>query len=468
MSGEKHVQITERQRDQFLATCRQVDNLKEVDANLQRSLEQSRAERRREESAHLARQQAFERSVANLSSSMAAMERDFSGRLQQQKQQFTAELTQLGQNMTDQREEYLGLIEAQSRRFTTQLEKHRQELSRRINAVAEQIRAKEAGEKARAEQWASYADALLNGLAQGTRHEKFRSGALERMRNDARLWQGSLRDGDFQAAMAGAQRSVSDLLQLRMELEMLEAEWQATLAAARDEVRTTLAHCDALTISRLTFDTQQGSQEVDAEIDYWTDGGLTVLRERVRSQHQRLDRNADAMTLDDLKRAISQSQQWRDESMSLAERARRELVDSQLRVQMSSTILEAMRQKGWDVIETAYEGEAVDNKGWLNAYHMKLQNGAGQEMVTIITPERNGEQLSDWVVLSFFGQGNDDAFNRHQSNAVRDRLRQAGVEVGDLQPVPGMERRTQGDPSRRDFERVRHSHVTRPAGSRMS
>ncbi|MBF0584607.1 MAG: hypothetical protein HQL80_10300 [Magnetococcales bacterium] len=466
MSGEKYVQITERQRDQFMASCRQVDNLKEVNANLQRSLEQSRSERQREEKANIARQQEFERSVANLSGNMAAIEQDFSIRLQQQRQQFTADLTRVGQNMTAQREEYLRLSDAQRRQFTAQLEQQRQELSKRIDAVAEQIRAREVGERARAEQWASYAEALFKGVAQGTRHGKFCPGALERLRSEAHLWQGSLRDGDFQAAMAGAQRSVSNLLQLRLELETLEAEWQATLAAARHDARTTLAHCDALTVSRLTFDTQQGNQEVDAEIDYWTEGGLTALRGMVLAQNQRLDQHAETLTLDELKRSIAQSQQWQDESKSLAELARRELVDSQLRAQISTTILESMRQKGWDVIESAYEGEDIDNKGWRNAYHMKLQNGAGQEMVTVITPERHGEQLTDRVVLSFFGQCNDETFNRQQSDAVRDGLRRAGVEVGDMQPVPGMERRTEGDRSRLDFKRVRSYRAESSKGSK--
>jgi len=88
---------------------------------------------------------------------------------------------------------------------------------------------------------------------------------------------------NFESAMGvELARSVAvvDLaVMLQAEIEMRALEWDAYYSEALTGARRQLAELESQETARWTFDTDQGSQELDAEIDYWTDGALTLFED---------------------------------------------------------------------------------------------------------------------------------------------------------------------------------------------
>lgn len=462
MSGEKYVQVTEQQLNRMMAACREVDQQTTVNRQLQSELAQAEREIKRRADEAQARYGRYESALTNMSAEMRDLDQAHIRHLREQRQRFDAELSNLGNRVAAQRVEYLELLDKQEDRLMDQMEQQRAALEGQIRNLASNIEKKEAHESDRAKQWVRDTRALLDEIDQGYRHSEFTPSALGNLRRELELVEANHKQGLHQAAVASAQQTLLRGLQLRLKLEMLEAEWDAHLAAALTSSRETLAYCNALTTTRLALDTEAGTQELDAEIDYWTEGGLARLLTKVRQRVDALNAaQPKTMRLEALKQAISDSAEWRREAEAVVVKSREALVLSQSRHDIAARVVDSLGERGWAVVDSTYEGEAVDKRGWRNAYHLKLANNAGDEVVTIISPDAANGQGANRVTLSYFGQNNDARFNSTLASTVRDVLSETGLEVGQPQSVPGFEGRGEGDHSRRDFERVRQGQ---PAG----
>lgn len=464
MSGEKYVQVTERQLNQMMSTCREVDQQQSRNARIQQELAQAEREIRRRAEEVQARYSRYEHALGNMSEEMRRMDEQHARQLREQRQRLDAELSNLGQHVAAQRVEYLELLDQQEHRLSQEMVQQRLALEGQIQDLATTIQRKETHESEQASQWLRDTKALLDEIDSGYRHQAFTPHALDDLRRELHLVEANHRQGLYQAAISSAQQTLLRGFQLRLRLEKLEAEWDAHLAAALTSCRETLAYCDVLTTTRFTLDTVAGQQELDAEIDYWTEGGLRDLLQKVR---QRLDAltvsTPEQTSLEVFKNAIANSAAWRQAAEALVVKARENLILSQLRHDIAAKVVDSLGERGWEAVESAYEGEEVDDRGWLNAYHLKLINHAGDEVVTIIEPDSQGGQGANRVTLSYFGKSNDAQFNLNLAKAVGSALAESGLDVAAPRSVPGYENNKEGDQRRRNFEQVRRGT---PAGQR--
>lgn len=228
-------------------------------------------------------------------------------------------------------------------------------------------------------------------------------------------------------------------------------EWEAHLEAAKQNATEVLAACDAQTACCFTFETEEGAEEVAGKVDFWTQGALSELRGQVEAELKQLGR-PDDLTLDDLKRSISQSGERRAQCLDLAEKAKEALLASQLRNNLGQMIEDALTDAGWEIADSSYEGE--DFRG---AVHIKLRNLPGDEIVTIITPEPGqGNTIQNKLNISFFDRStNDETFRQERLRAITGILQEQGLDITPPVCKPGTENRPCTEDEKLDFEKVR-------------
>lgn len=462
MSGvkETYVQLRSSEHARLMQGLRRQDDLDSALKAARRERDSVQQDLRRQQEAMERRGREFEQRLKGVSDEVRRVESGFNQKLAQQAQEFRQGMASLAQRLDtrldQQREEYLDLIERQGRQFDTAMREQRRELEQQIGALATEIARKEGAKRERAGQWLADTRGLLDLIGREYRHDKFKPGALDRLRGELILAEGNVRAGDYEAAIGGIQRTFLEAQYLRQELEARELEWNAHLTMARRSAAEVLATCDAQDSCRFLLETEEGAEEVAGEVDFWTEGGLTRLRTEAAAEARRLDA-AEPLTLEALKESIARSGQWREECLALAERAKEALIASQLRNNMAQTIIGTLEGAGWAVADSTYAGE-----DFRRAVHVRLEHLGGDEMVTVIAPEQAQGAIRNRLDVFFYDRTTNDEANRERRlTAITGHLEAEGLSCGRPQCAPGTERVAEPPREHLDLERVRRA----PAGA---
>lgn len=448
MSGEKHVLLREREYHRIMQATRQVVKDQARIQALDRQLAQARQCMQEQQRATQARQQAFEQTVDRLSQEVQQSARTFQRRLQEQQHAFEQSVAALDQRLTEQRAEYLKLLNEQADYMQQQFERIEQR-----ERTAEQA----------ARQWLADADTIMAYIAAHQKHQQFAPGELEALHTEYRSSAANIQQGHYQAAIATAQVLYRRALHLQAEIEFRQLEWNTYHAELHKNARTLLAEMEVQTTAQWVLDTEAGSQSVEAEIDYWSDGSLTRLMQQMQQELTTLETQAETLTLDDLKQRLAAHADTRAELERLIAGAKERLIASQLRVNIAQDILGELEQSGWEVVESTWQGAEADGaRGWKNSYHVKLRDLGHNEMVTVILPEPspNGP-VDNRVQFAYYPRNNNDAgFAARQTQHMNATLQRLGLTQETLQCVPGHERTIVGDARRLDFSQIRRQQVT--------
>ncbi|GKT09149.1 hypothetical protein [Desulforhabdus sp. TSK] len=461
MSGEKdsYVNLRQSEYNRMMNSCNRLDNVeRNVKSGMERLSGDLRSELNDRMSSMNKRYENMERHISGMSEEMRRVEREQNRRLQEQAAEFRRSMETLSDTMIEQREEYLSLIREQGESFTRAMQMQRRDLEGQIKNIQDALDRKETSQRDQASQWLEDVRRCMNMIESEYRHDKFKPGALDRLRSELILSEGNFKQGNFQSAIASAQQTFLRASELRIELERLEMEWEAHLEMAKRSAAEVLADCDAQEACRFAFETDDGSEEVAGEIDFWTEGGLSQLRKRAQKELQRLGQSEN-LSLDDLKKSVAHCEQWRQEGMGLAEKAKEALIASQLRNNIGQTIETALQQAGWRIADAAYEAE-----DFRRAVHVKLQNPQGDEIVTIITPNSGPhDTIQNRLGVHFFDRStNDESFRQERLKALMGVLEEEGLECSNPVCRPGTEGKSCENSSLLDFDRVRRAQPTSP------
>ncbi|NCA72637.1 MAG: hypothetical protein EOM91_21795, partial [Sphingobacteriia bacterium] len=370
MSGEKEVRLSESNCRRLLSAARQIENSRShggvPDARQHRGqppieTRQAAAERR---------QQAFERVVDNLSQDLQSTVRDLHRHL-------------VGQRLTEQPVEHFDPYQPTERRdYLGPIAEQVAQIQERLASI-EQFGL---NAQRQAALWMADADLILDYIAQHQRHEQFAPGQIDLLSTDLAMSRRNLDADGAQAAITSGRLLCVNALRLLAEIEFRQLEWDIHYSQALTGARTQLAAAEAQRTARWVIDTQQGSQELDAEIDYWSDGGLSALRRRLEQSIATLEQPPQTLSLEDLKRTIAANQDAMVDLESIVTAAKERLIASQLRVTIAQELLEELDRSGWQLEDAVWQGEILDGRGWKNSYHMKLKDLGGNEMISVIIP----------------------------------------------------------------------------------
>jgi len=462
MSGETYTYVS--LREDLVADlerkARRADALESQRRLLERQQREREEQARRLRKRMAANEERYERHVRSLGEEMRALEQTTRDRLDEQRRRYERGLQaqqaytdnqfktleqQVREDLTRQREEYLGLFEQQARSFDEALKQQGASLQANIDRLAESMRLRLQDEQAVAEAWLENLARELDFMRERYRHARFAPEKMEQLEQRLDLARANLAQGLYQAAIAGAQDAFLGARQLREQLELQELHWEHVRLAARESTTAALLLLDEH--KRVQY--ELGSDMTLAvEVDYWTDGRYEAVRKRLAEMDAQTAAPGSMMDVGGLESLRAEAEEAQDEVISLVAKARNAALSSIQRRDLQEMILERLGQLGFQHVDSTYEfGDAR------RGYHLKLRNGNGEEMVTIVAPA--GDDFANSVTFDFFDNSPNEQVREQRLELIREQLEAEGeLTVGEMKCDPTYVA-SNAPEERRDFARIK-------------
>ncbi|MGC9527146.1 MAG: hypothetical protein ACP5D7_16565 [Limnospira sp.] len=437
MSGEK--------RRYTRIEDRELRRLREQDSRL-RSLQQDLPER-----LNAVRQQAqqeFQQRLAPLE-----------GRTQRQEQEIAQMRTgiqnlerETNRRFQDQRREYLGLFERQDRKFTALIDGERKAreagqtiLQKQIDEVVQNLASERQQKEELARDLLADIETVWQQVDRDYQHQRFAPGKWADLRRDLDMVAGNIEAGISEAAIATSQQTYLKLSDLRLELEQKEQEWLLYYQAALTDLRSLITEVQSHRECEVEVGEGSDAESFKCEVNYWTNGRLGEYENRLTQLETELVEGEATLTTEQVKNIGEQIEHLRPILGEIIEQAKLSILGSQMRAEIGDRVVEALENMGYTLVDDTYEGE--DER---NAFVVKVKNVAGDEVVTVVSPE--SEFGANSVSINAFSPTLiDETATRQNAEAIFNLLNEAGV-----QGVGEIECKEEAKVEYRDLEEVRH------------
>jgi hypothetical protein len=391
-----------------------------------------------------ARQDAVDQALAGLSEQAKAMEARTRQRLAEQGTRLRGQL----RDAVDQlRADTRAALEGQERRFAEELERERLERERETRDLRDEVAGMRAGRddaRALARDYLADAEVMRDAIASQLPHDRLAPGRLAELVSRLDLARGNVERGLGEAALAQAQQAYLGLSELRAEVELRFAAWQAARLEAGNAVML-LEQQISLNASPDAVDDNGGSVEGRTlDVDFWSEGELSRLRQAASGLAARLADEANPPSVAELRQIADQAGGELDERLtSILMTAQARQIASQARANLAEHVvstLEATSGYRWE------EGQAIYAEGdQRRAFYAKLRHLDDSEIVVEVAPDDTGKACT-LRILSYDTGLPDEEERVHRAHAVYDSLRAQGLQAG--LPVAEGE---QPDPRLADF-----------------
>jgi hypothetical protein len=455
VSGKKRITVDE---DAWREAMRKANRLRDVERELpgmisavQRAQEQQAA---RDRAALQARQDELTRQLAGLSQQARQLEASTTRRINAASATIMNESREASKQL---RAETRQLLDEQEQRFDAALTTERAERQRELGDLREQVQADQAG-RARVLEAAltavSDARVLHDAIAASLPHERFAPGRLARLTDRLALAEASAAAGTGEAALTQAQEVYLSLSELRAEVELKDAEWRAAHLTAVAAVTALVEQINYNSMITVTDEESGASAELD--VDYWSDGHLTAVRQAAEELADRVREEADPPDLAELRDVSERSVAALDDRLSdVVAAARTRQWASQVRVNMAEMVVDVLEP----LTGYSFEGATFAGSDQREAFYSKLRHADESEIVVEVAPDDDGRSCV--IRVMSYETGNPDEAQRvARVHAVADSLREHG-----LAGTPAAERE-EPDPALRDFGRLRQRELARPVPGR--
>jgi len=339
-------------------------------------------------------------------------------------------------NLTrQQRQEYLNLINQQDSKFTNLIEEERearqkgqQILQQQIEQVVTNLEQEKQRKQSIAEDLLSDVNTIWRQIDRGYQHQRFTPGRLNDLKRGLEMSHSNINAGVTEAAIATCQQTYLDLADLRLELEQKEQEWQLYYHAALTDLGSLIAEVKANRECELEVGELGEGESFKVEVDYWVNGRLNEYEKELTNLEKQLKEGEKTLTTEEIKEIGQKIAQLEPKLGEIVEQAKLAILSSQLRVEIADQVVETLSSLGYNIDDAIYEGE--DER---NAYVVKMHNIAGDEVVTVITPEK--EFGANSVSINTFSPSFiDGKATQQQAKAIFEVLEQEGVKgQGDIQ-----------------------------------
>lgn len=465
MSGEKKKYVSVE--DQELRRLREQESrLRAVQQDLPDRLNRVREEARRDFQQRLApleaRTKKQEQESQQLRSNLASLEQSTQQRLKQQREEFqrsvkdaehrqkealARETSRLESAMrsgfeqqrseylritTQQRQEYFELNQQLDRKFSQIITEERQAreagqrlLQKQIDQVFASIEEEKKYKATLATDLLADVEKIWQGIDRDYQHERFAPGKLADLKRNLDLVRTNIANGVTEAAIATSQEAYLKLADLRIELEQKEQEWQLLYGAALEDLRALITEVQANREIDLNFGQGDEAEHFRMEVDYWTQGQLSDYEKRLGALEQQLKDGEKTLSSDRLKEIAKEIEALSPELAVIVDRAAKEILGSQMRVEIADKVVEVLESMGYQMVnaETDATYEGSDQR---QAYVVKVKNIAGDEVVTVIAPEK--EFGANSVSINTFSEkAIDEKLTQAQAKAIFDALSEEGV-----------------------------------------
>ena len=441
MSGRKcsDVTISQDEYNELLNNTRRADNARRAARlRVQEERERNSAMQSDFELRQWEMQDEYREGLNDLSDDIQNLERQQSQRLEQVRRQSAQDLKDLDRDVNRR-------IEDQGKRFQQALNDHHREVTNALQAIQNDIQMDRKRQRAAAQSQIDDLQTLFKLMRSQHAHERFAPGELGTLEARFSLCRQNLQNGNYQAALATGQERYFEYQELQLRIAERQAEWEAYLAEVRRLTEETSGAMAAAEGATYTFDERQ----VEAQVDYWSEGALTDFRNRLNNHLERL-RDPEKISTDELKQMLDEIAPMEEELSGIVKRAKDRLVQSQVRQNIAASILQSFEGTHWELDDSTYE-----NEDFRKGLHLKLKNGLNEEIVASVTPVETADgSITSNVEINFFDRYNDQRLRQARLNNMHNSMRTQGVEVGAFECLDHSENRP-GNEQMRDFQRLR-------------
>jgi DNA repair exonuclease SbcCD ATPase subunit len=445
MSGEKRRYV--RVEDRELRRLREQDSrLRSVQRDLPERLNAIREEARRELQQRLEtfeqRAQRQQQEAQKLKSILAIIELETHLKLQQQRkelqktireqqQTFQSEVQRLEDAMSqgfeqqqslilqitsEQRQEYLALNESLDQKFTQLIGEERQAREQ----LQRQIEREKQDKTKQAQNWLDDAETIWEQINRDCPHQRFAPGELDKLKYELQLAHINLRNGLAEAAIGKTQETYLKLSELRSQLQQKQQQWELAYSKALEDLKSLIAQVQANRKYEMEVGQGDESDKFLLEVDFWTNGSLSQYEQELQQIETRLQEGESSLTTEQISQIAEQIAELQPRLGDIVQKAQEEILSSQMRVEIADKVAKALKHMGYILIDperdSLYEGE-----DYRNSYVLKLQNGVGGEVVTVISPTQ--EFGKNQVCVNSFGTIlRDPVAQRQNADAINKRL----------------------------------------------
>jgi len=324
-----------------------------------------------------------------------------------------------------------------------QMEQDKKELQSSINNIQAGIEAKESNHRTIAEFWASQSQVFFTDIEQ-YRHEIFAPGQLEKLKGQLVQINHDMQNEAYQAAIASARNVFYQAVELKENIVNSEIEWSHHNKEFLQSLANAKSDLDYYQTMQFTFKTDKGDETTDANIDYWTNGGLSESADALAQVEQKAEDRDRFQTRELI--SMTESLGEISEQMETAEqKAKEAFISSQMRAEMANKLIHALSDCGWSCDGVTYEGEEHREP-----VHVKLSDGMGNEIVAVIAPEQM--DMSNNLEINFFDPNNNDEAQRQiWIGNIQNSLKESGLGVSAPTCREGFENQASNNDALRDI-----------------
>ncbi|MFD0683748.1 hypothetical protein [Actinomadura fibrosa] len=428
MSGAKTISVDQ---GAWRQAQRAAKDLAQVRRDMPRLLDnvrqQTRADLDRAVSAVNRRQDRTDRTLRALSDHTRDLERRTSARLREQAGQIRA-------------------VKAETKRLGREIDRERAERRREIGMLDARITdITERRDRASRQALALFEDAKTMAAAIGELpHERFAPGRLRKLEQRLAQTVSTLNEQDPAFSLSLVHDLYFDLSDLRVDVEEAAAEWNQARFQALEALRA--ADGAAGSNARVPMRGTDGAelQGADMDVDFWTDGELVGLLDRIRAQAGVVVDDDCPLTVDQLREIVQRdAPAYEQELTGLLERAWTRVLASQQRANTAEVAIAAFEQQGYRLDDETWEGE--DFRG---AHYSKMVAPlGGSEIVVEIAPDGDDGMA---IKLLSYDQDPSETRRHQRTDVLLGVLRESGIPVG----AP-RDRGTEPTPAEGDLDAIR-------------
>lgn len=230
----------------------------------------------------------------------------------------------------------------------------------------------------------------------------------------------------MEAVIVNTQQTYLSLADLRLELEQKEQEFLLLYNAGIGAVKESIVQAEAHRNCQIEVGENEERETFNLDIDYWTNGRLREHLEALEKLEEQLVKQAQVLTPSQVQQINQNIVEHQSQLEAIIEQARLALLSSQMRAEMADIVVSSLSDLGYTLVDpqtdAIYEGD--DQR---KAYVVKVKNLAGDEVVTVISPEK--EFGTNSISINAFSDILvDETAAQQNAKAVFESLEASGIQ----------------------------------------
>lgn len=381
------------------------------------------------------RQRDYENVITNMTEEMAAIEADQSYDILSIQAEYYQSLMHQNQELQEENLENriaLNELNETTEYFKQAIHQEQTKTQERINSLLNQISTITNQDNLKEDQaylWIENCNQISEFIKSTYDHNKFFPGEFEKILHRMNLAVINLKQGYIDSGLQFAQEAFLKFSELRISLEEKTSEWLTSYQINCNEMKRLYQDVsNTPVIPAIGIDGE--NLGIDIEINYWTHGKLTQLRNNIKTIVSTLQIKKEEITFDDLNKLSTQSIPKLKQLFSdIVFEARQNAINSQIKINVAYYAMKALEKHGFYLQDAQY-----DNGDMREAFSAQLSDPDGSNIVLQISPN-NVDSSNDLVIDTIDETIHTEDEYMQRWEVIKKSIQESGIQVSPVQII---------------------------------